>query len=71
MAGLICVTRYGTLTYMEPGDRLAERHNLRMEALRSFDAATWNREQGNLDMARRQERTGRNLLEDARLTVGR
>lgn len=72
-------TCFGTLDYMESGDRLALRHNLRVDAMRMLDAAAHNRAEAVeadagintllLDIARRQERNARNLIEDARLSL--
>ncbi len=62
--------RYGEIDYMESGDALAVRHNLRVDAMRFLDAAGRNRASGDpiqVDIARRQTRTAHNLLEDARL----
>lgn len=71
-------TKFGTIDYLDSPDTLAVRHNLRVDAMRQLDAAASNQERAFhamdahtlallLDIARRQERNARNLLEDARI----
>ncbi len=63
---LICPSaRFGTMAILPEYDALSRIHNLRIEAMRSLDAAAFNRARNHRNIARSQEQTARNIIAEA------